>query len=145
MDFNEIREFATKNPVCFLATDDAGLPRVRGMLLWFCDPSGFYFSSGSTKRMVQQVQKNPNAEICFYNPGGGNPINMRMMRLTGKIELVEDETLMKKLYAERPYVLEVIKKVAGSKVVILRMAHADARFWTMADNLMEKELETIKF
>ena len=73
----DIVKFANENPVCFLATADEDQPRVRGMLMWFADETGFYFSSANTKDLTKQLRANPKVEITFYSPGASHNMDMK--------------------------------------------------------------------
>ena len=85
MNFEECIQFANENPVCYLATNDNGQPRVRALGLWFADESGFYFQGSFTKEFPHQLKKNPKAEICFYKPEGRIGT---MLRVTGNAEFI---------------------------------------------------------
>jgi pyridoxamine 5'-phosphate oxidase len=64
-------------------------PRVRGLLMWFADESGFYFHTGTPKNVCKQLKKNPKLEVCFM-AHSQNPAEMKMMRLAGKMKFIED-------------------------------------------------------
>jgi len=61
--------------------------------------TGFYYHTGTPKRVYSQLKKNPNIELCFYAPGemGAG----RMTRGTGKVEFLKDTVLEEKLFADR--------------------------------------------
>jgi pyridoxamine 5'-phosphate oxidase len=66
MDFSDCLRFATGDPVTYIATADGDQPRVRAFAMWFCDNSGFYYHTGTSKRTCGQLKKNPKVELCFY-------------------------------------------------------------------------------
>jgi uncharacterized pyridoxamine 5'-phosphate oxidase family protein len=143
MDFAECEQFANANPVAYIATADGDQPRVRAFAMWFADKSGFYFHTGTPKRVYRQLLKNPKIEICFYSPGEGAG---RMMRVTGVVEFLIDPALEKRLYTDRPWVADLVKNApSGAKVAIFRVAHGEAYFWTMADNMREDAAPRAKF
>jgi pyridoxamine 5'-phosphate oxidase len=144
MNLQECIKFANENPVCFLSTTDGDQPRVRGVLMWFADENGFYFETLSPKDMSKQLHQNPKVEICFYN----NPPELagaKSMRLTGRIEFIDDQAVKKKAYEDRKFMDDIVGKSVEPYLEVFRMKSGDAHFWTLADILKEKELEHLKF
>ena len=144
MELNDCIRFANENPVCFLATCENNQPRVRGLIMWFADNSGFYFAILSTKNMSAQLHKNPNVEICFYN----HPAELghaKSMRVTGKIEFLDDPGLKEKAYENRKFLDNIAGQSIEPYLEIVRLSSGDAHFWTMADVMKEKQLEHLKF
>jgi uncharacterized pyridoxamine 5'-phosphate oxidase family protein len=143
MDFAECVRFANENPVAYIATIDGNQPRVRAFSMWFADKTGFYFHTGTTKRVWRQLAKNPNTELCFYAPGEGAG---RMMRVAGKAEFLADPALKERLLRDRPWVADILKSVPkGGELAIFRVGHGEAYFWTMADNMREDQAPRAKF
>ncbi|MCU0847731.1 MAG: LytTR family transcriptional regulator DNA-binding domain-containing protein [Spirochaetes bacterium] len=124
---NEITEFANQNPVCFMATIDKVSPRVRGLLLWFADETGFYFWTDVSKDLFRQLKANPRVEICFYMKGK-TFAGTRTLRISGKAEFIDDGDLLSRLYEQRGY----LKKMARS-VVVFRISSGKAVLWTGSD------------
>jgi len=143
MDFAECTKFATENPVTWIATADGDQPRVRAFAMWFCDNTGFYYHTGTPKNVCRQLKKNPKLELCFFKPGEGAGT---MMRVAGKAEFLKDKALEERLYHDRPWVKDLLKSAPeGAEVAIFRLAHGEAYFWTMADNMRESEAPRVKF
>ena len=143
MDFTECIKFATENPVTYIATVDGDQPRVRAFAMWFADETGFYYHTGTPKNVYRQLKKNPKVELCFFKPGEGAGT---MMRLAGKVEVLNDKALEERLYRERPWVQDLLKTAPeGGSVAMFRVAHGEAYFWTMADNMREREAPRVKF
>lgn len=143
MDFTECVQFANENPVAYVATADGDQPRVRAFAMWFADATGFYFHTGTPKRVYRQLMKNPKVELCFYAPGDGAG---KMMRVTGKAEFLTDTALEERLFKDRPWVADLLKAgPAGGKLAIFRIGHGEAYFWTMADNMREDQSPRAKF
>lgn len=140
----EIREFANQNPATWVATAVADQPHVRAMAMWFADATGFYFHTGSQKRLFKQLSDNPKVELGFYNPGDGMK-TMQMVRLTGKIEQVHDAALEKKLFEDRPWLNGVFEAWPNDRIFIFRIAHGEAQYWNMGLNCREKEIPAIVF
>ena len=144
MDLQDCVKFATENPVCYMATMDGDQPRVRGLLLWFADDSGFYFAILSPKQVSRQLKENPKVEVCFYN----NPAELqgaKQMRVTGEIAFLDDQKLIDKVYEERSFLDQIAGRSVKPLLEILRIRTGEAHFWTMMDVLKEPELERIKF
>jgi len=142
-DFAECIRFANENPVTYLATVEGDQPRVRAFAMWFADPTGFYYHTGTPKNVCSQLQKNPKVELCFYKPGDAAGT---MLRVAGKAEFLDDPDLLGRLFRDRPWVQDILKNApAGGKLAIFRIAHREAWFWTMADNMREPQIPRVKF
>jgi pyridoxamine 5'-phosphate oxidase len=144
MNRQDCIQFANEHPVCFLATMDGDQPRVRTVLLVSADESGFYFDLLNTKNMVKQVQANPKVEVCFYN-NASDLMQARQMRMTGVMELVKEEALIKKVAADRSFLDGLAGQPTAPLTMVYRLAKGEAFFWTMPDILKEANLERIKF
>lgn len=144
MDFSECIRFATENPVTYIATTDGDQPRVRAFAMWFADKTGFYYHTGTPKSVYRQLVKNQKIELCFYAPGPQGA--GKMMRVAGKVEFLEDTVLEARLNKDRPWVADLMKAAPrDAKVAIFRVAHGEAYFWTMADNMREDLSPRVKF
>lgn len=144
MELQDCITFATENPVCYIATIDGDQPRVRAVLMWFADESGFYFVILSPKQVSKQLHKNPKTEVCFYN----NPPELpqaKAMRITGEVEFLEDQELIEKAYENRKFLDDLAGKSIREFIEVIRIKSGDAHFWTLADVLKEPQLEHIKF
>jgi uncharacterized pyridoxamine 5'-phosphate oxidase family protein len=144
MDISECIRFATENPITYIATVEGDQPRVRVFALWFANNTGFYYHTGTPKSVCQQLQKNPKAELCFYAPGTQGA--GKMMRVCGKVEFLEDKSLEERLYRDRPWVKDLMKSAPkGGLLAMFRIAHGEAYFWTMENNMREREAPHLKF
>ncbi len=143
MDFSDCIRFATENPVTYIATMDGDQPRVRAFSMWFCDATGFYYHTGTPKKIFGQLEKNPRVELCFYRPGEGAGT---MMRVAGKAEFLHDTLLGERLFRDRPWVQGLLAAApAGGHLAIFRIPHGEAYFWTMADNMRESRAPRVQF
>ncbi|MBN1489820.1 MAG: pyridoxamine 5'-phosphate oxidase family protein [Phycisphaerae bacterium] len=140
----EIIEFANQNPAAWLATAQDNQPHVRAMAMWFADKTGFYFHTGTHKRLSTQLNGNPRVEIGFFNPGEGMD-TMQMVRVTGSIEMVHDAALEKKLFEERSWLNAIKAAWPNERIFIFRIAHGEAQYWNMSLNCMEKDTPPIVF
>ena len=144
MDLHDCITFASKNPVCSLATTEVDQPRVRTVMMMFANENGFYFETLSPKEMSKQLQKNSKVEICFYN----NPAelqNAKMMRITGEIEFVKDKNIKNTIYEKIRFLEDLAGKPLEPLLEVFRIKSGEAHFWTLADILKEPELERIRF
>ena len=143
MDLSECTKFANENPVTYIATMDGDQPRVRAFAMWFADESGFYYHTGTPKKVWGQLSKNPKVELCFYSPAEGAG---KMMRVCGQVEFLDDPALKRRLVQERPWLLQI--GVAGAddpKLSVFRVAHGEAYFWTMEYNMNEDGAPRVRF
>ena len=145
MDFKECVAFANENRISYLATDDNGQPRVRPMSLWFADDSGFYFQATTDKAMCKQLQKNNRVEMCIYAPGSGGTMG-KMMRVTGKVEFIEDKTFKIKALKDRPFLKNTgIETPDDPRLVLFKIYTGEAFFWTMGSSRGDSENKPITF
>jgi uncharacterized pyridoxamine 5'-phosphate oxidase family protein len=140
-DFKRCVDFANKVKVCYLATCEGDQPRVRALLMWFADETGFYFQTQTVKRLYHQLKENPKVELCFWDPKEG-----KMLRISGKVEFLEDMELKQRCLEERPFLREMgIKGPEDPTLAIFRMKEGEAFFWTRAWSMKEDEIPRIKF
>ena len=144
MEFQDCIKFATENPVCYLATADGDQPRVRTWLLWHADESGFYFVAIEGKDSTKQLEKHPKVEVCFFN-NAADGANWKHLRVTGKVEFLEDEETLAKAYENRSFVDDLVGYSIESLVRPFRVCSGEAYFWTPADFLKEPDVERAKF
>lgn len=90
--------------------------------------------------MYGQLQKNRKVEACFWQP---DETTGTMMRVAGEIEFVDDPELKKKVLEDRPFLKEFGMTFDHPGLIIFRIAHGEAYFWTMATNFEPKNF--IKF
>jgi uncharacterized pyridoxamine 5'-phosphate oxidase family protein len=143
MDFSACVKFATENPVTYIATAEGDQPRVRAFAMWFADDTGFYYHTGTPKKIFDQLKKNPKLELCFFKPGEGAGT---MMRVAGKVEFLKEKALEERLFRDRPWVKDLMAAApAGGELAMFRVAHGEAYFWPMADNMRERDAPLVKF
>lgn len=68
-----------------------------------------------------------------------------MLRITGEIEIIDDKVKKRKLLDERDYLKGFGSDVNNPMFILLCLSHGVARFWTLANNLKESEIEEINF
>jgi pyridoxamine 5'-phosphate oxidase len=137
MNKKDCIKFTNENPICYLGTIDNDKPKVRALGFWFADETGFYFQTSSIKEIPGQIQKNPNVEVCFYKHTG---MIGTMLRISGRAEFVIDHKLKEKALNDRPFLKSFGLTVDSPGLVLFRIAHGEAHFWTMENNLKPKEI-----
>ena len=135
MNINDCIKFSNTNQICFLATADNNQPRVRALGFWFADETGFYFQTSSAKQIPKQLKKNPKVEVCFYKQEG---MIGSMLRIAGNAEFVYDVKLKAKALTDRPFQKSFGLTVDSPGLILFRIAHGQAYFWKMEDNLNPK-------
>ena len=144
MNINDYISFATANPVCYLATCEGDQPRVRTVLMYFADKTGFYFGTLSPKDMSKQLHHNPKVEICFYN----NPKDLahaKQMRLTGIVEFVDNPKMLHRMHEERIYLDDIAGRNLEPISEIFKVTAGDVHFWSLSDVMNEENVEHVTF
>lgn len=136
MTLQDCIKFANENPTCFLATVEGDQPHVRALGFWYADETGFYFQTATIKEFPHQLQKNPKTEVCFYYHEG---MIGTMMRIAGKVEFITDRAMKEKALFDRPFLKSFGLTADSPDLVLFRIAHGKAHFWTMTDNLKQKD------
>ncbi len=129
-------KFANDNPTSYLATCDGTQPRVRSLLLWYADKTGLYYNIGAKKDVFAQLKLNPKVEVCFFDTKSKN---MTSMRVTGKIEFLDDMKTKEKLLDARPFLKKWGMTPESPDLVVFRLAKCTAHFWTLETNFQPKE------
>ena len=137
MNIQDCIQFANANPVGYLATVEKDQPRVRALGMWFADETGFYFQSASVKEFPHQLEQNPKTEVCFYHHEG---LIGTMLRIAGSVEFLDDRTLSEKALNDRPFLKSFGLTVESPGLVLFRITHGQAHFWTMENNMKPKEV-----
>ena len=145
MNLQDYIDFAQEHPLCSLATLDGDQPRVRTFWFWFADEQGFYFETLAMKAVFSQLKEHPMIEVCFFN-NAAEPEQWKSMRLTGRIEFLDDMNLKKKLLVDLPMLAQVGSGKPEDPVFqIFRIYTGEAHFWTLDVAGKEQEIERIKF
>ena len=134
MDFGEARTLPCKTRRLISPPRQGDQPRVRAFAMWFADAPGFYYYTGTSKSVWQQLQKNPRVESCFSapNPPGAG----KTLRVSGAIDEHNDPELQERLFRDRPWLQPILsERTADMQLVIFRVSHGEARFWGMEYNL----------
>ena len=141
MDFKEYVQFANDNPLCYIATVDGDQPRVRAVVMWFADETGFYFQAQSVKAMCKQLEKNPKMEAYYHTKDYS-----RIMRVSGKVKFVDDPSMRARCIEERPFVKDFgITDPSNPLLAVFHLYTGEAYFWTRADSMKEADILRVKF
>ena len=136
MNIQDCIDFANANPLCSFATEENDQPRVRILGFWFADETGFYFQTSTIKEIPGQLKANPKTEVCFYHHEG---MIGTMLRVSGAVEFLDEPFYKEKALIDRPFLKNFGITENSPKLALFRIAHGQAHFWTMENNLKPKE------
>jgi uncharacterized pyridoxamine 5'-phosphate oxidase family protein len=121
------------NPRGFLATVEGNKPHVRGLGLEIENDGTIVIQTWTIKDIHQQIVNNPEVEISFnsYDP-------MVQVRVSGRVEIVNDVEAKKKSVEARPFLKPMVEKVGIDKIALYRLK-GKATVWTMDKNFEPKE------
>jgi len=137
MNIQDCIKFTNENPICSLATVENDQPRVRMIGFWFADETGFYFQTSTIKKIPNQLKINPKTEVCFYKHEG---MIGTMLRISGEVEFLTDFKLREKALNDRPFLKSFGMTVDSPSLILFRISHGLAHFWTMENNIKPKEM-----
>jgi pyridoxamine 5'-phosphate oxidase len=124
MNKKEILTFITNNNIGYLSTIEGNAPRVRGMDTFRADEEGLIFYTSKSKGVYQQIEANPEVEVCYYAKG-------LQLRVRGRMEMVEDMELKKKIVAGRAFLGDYSEE--DFKDMGVCRLKGKALTWTMKD------------
>ena len=136
MNKTEILDFLNANPVFHLATVEGNMPHVRGLYLYRADEKGILFHTGKVKDIHKQLTANPNVEMSFNN---GKFEDLIQIRVSGKVELVEDLDLKKEIVQKREFLKPWVERDGYESLAVYRLKNGRAAIWTMKANFAPKE------
>ncbi len=111
------------------------------MLLWFADETGFYYHTAKTKSLYSQMK---TLEASFIR--NADKPEFEMLRVTGTVEILNDQALEEHLKEERAWLWGNIQQSAvDTEVVIFRISHGSAYIWNMEWNMREAEAPRVAF
>jgi uncharacterized pyridoxamine 5'-phosphate oxidase family protein len=141
MTLSECIDFSNSAELSFLATTEKDQPRVRGITFWFADQTGFYFQTGTMKRMVGQLKENPKTEICFWQSDPSSKTG-KTPRISGEVEFVDDRGLKERALSDKPFLKNFGFTAESPDLILFKPAHGQAGFWSMGTNLKPREYAT---
>ena len=137
MNYNDIIEFVTANPICTIATSDKDQPHVRAFLTNIIDGK-IYFTTSLDKKVGQEIVQNKQSELCYLSPDFS-----RMLRITTTINILDNKNIKQYLIDTRDYLKHF--NVDDPSFILFTLSNSVARFWKLEDNLKENDLEKIQF
>ena len=141
MSLKEYADFANENKTCYLATADGDQPRVRALGMWYADETGFYFQAQTVKAFIKQLQKNPKVEVYFSTKDFS-----KAMRVSGKVQFIEDLEVRAKCIKERPFVKNFgITTPDNPLLAVFQIYTGEAYFWTFQDSMKEAQIPRVRF
>jgi len=119
----EILSYINQNPLCFVASDDGGQPRVRGIMMYKADSSGIIISTAKNKDFFQQLKANPKTELCFYH-------DKIQIRITGTAtDMDENLALKHEIVDARPFLKPMIDYKGYDFMGLLCIINCIATVW----------------
>jgi uncharacterized pyridoxamine 5'-phosphate oxidase family protein len=137
MNYNDILEFVTANPICTIATSDKDQPHVRAFLTNIIDGK-IYFTTSLDKKVGQEIVQNQLSELCYLSSDFS-----RMLRITTTIDILDNKNIKQHLIDTREYLKHF--NVDDPSFILFTLSNSVARFWKLEDNLKENNLEKIQF
>ena len=137
MNYNDILEFVTANPICTIATSDKNQPHVRAFLTNIIDGK-IYFTTSLDKKVGQEIVQNQLSELCYVSSDFS-----KMLRITTTIDILDNKNIKQHLIDTREYLKHF--NVDDSSFILFTLTNSVARFWKLEDNLKENSLEKIQF
>jgi pyridoxamine 5'-phosphate oxidase len=135
MTYEDCIEYIEQAANGFLATVEGEKPHVRPMTVWLADRSGIYFYTSAVKPLASQLLANPNVEIAFCQPGVPPDIGTAL-RIAGRMEIVEDMNIRKRLYETFAWLKQIGTGTPDSPtIVVFRMPSGRFNFWTWENNV----------
>jgi pyridoxamine 5'-phosphate oxidase len=124
MNKPEMLAFINKCGSGFLATADGNKARVRGMETFRADDKGIIMYTSKSKDVFKQASASPEVEVCYFNEGF-------QLRVSGRLEIVEDEGIKKEIVAAKPFLKPMVDKAGYGALGVLRLAKGKATTWSM--------------
>jgi pyridoxamine 5'-phosphate oxidase len=135
MNKEEILDFIRTNPLCFLATVDGNRPRVRAFDTYRADENGIIYYTNKQKDVYKQIAENPEVEVCYHDANKSTTI-----RVSGRMETVEDLELKKEIMETLPFLKEVYEKDNYADMAVCRLKNGKAYVFSMKGTAAPKTL-----
>ncbi len=116
----EVCEFLKNAGAYYLATDDAGQPRVRPFGTAHIFEDRLYIQTGRKKDVFRQIERNPRVELCAFAKG-------QTLRVAGTLAVDDRLEAQRSLLDAYPGLQDQYQAGDGNNVV-LYFEHATATF-----------------
>ena len=133
MNKTEIMAFMKANPNCCVASVEGSKPRTRVLTMYRADDNGIILQSYKWKNLYKQLIKNPEVEICFCDMN-----KFTEVRVSGRMEIVEDPALTKEIIEARPFVKPVLEQMGYATIAVYRLKKGEATSWSVTDPVEPK-------
>ncbi|MCP1225662.1 pyridoxamine 5'-phosphate oxidase family protein [Sebaldella sp. S0638] len=118
----EVLEFLKNCRAFFVATIEEGKPKVRPFSFVMLHDQKLYFTTGNQKPFFEQIQKNPEIEICGLNQ------KMEWIRLSGRVIPDSRLEIKQKAFEESPFLKNNYKSVDSPVMECFYLTEAKADF-----------------
>ena len=134
MTKGEVFEFMNDHPEFYLATNDQGQARVRGLLLHKANEEGIYFTTGKMRDLYKQLKMDPKVELIFVE----HP-PLASVRVTGLVEELDDDLdLKKEIVSKRPFLKPMIDHSGYEPMAVFRVKNGTATEWRLETTMAPK-------
>ncbi len=117
----KVSEFLDKAQVFYFLTTDGDQPKGRPFGFHLLDGDKLYFGCGTFKNVFRQLTENPRVEVLAVNGG-------EFMRYDGTVKIVKDESLLEKVRAAMPQIMDMYDKNGWEMgLFYLENGHAEIR------------------
>lgn len=116
----EVKTLLQTNRSGFLATVDAGQPRVRPFQFQFEDQGKFFFCTAKSKDVYTQLQAAPVVEFASTSPA------MVTVRLRGKVQFSDDHAVKERILANEPMIRSIYGNADNPNFTLFYVEHGDA-------------------
>lgn len=133
MNYKDILDFVSQNPVCTIATASDNQPHVRAFLTNIIDDK-FYFTTSSNKEVGKQILKNQKSELCYLSSDFS-----KMLRIKTTIKIIDDKKMKQHLIDTRDYLKYF--SADDETFILFTLSNSEASFWTLEDNMKEDKVD----
>lgn len=137
MEYKDVLEFVTQNPVCTIATSKDNEPHVRAFLTNIIDDQ-FYFTTSSHKSVGAEILQNQKSELCYLASDFS-----KMLRINTTLDILDDKKIKQHLIETRDYLRGF--SVDDPDFILFTLSSSKATFWSLENNMKEESLERIVF
>ncbi|SHJ99196.1 pyridoxamine 5'-phosphate oxidase family protein [Propionispora hippei] len=116
----KVVKFLQENKSGYLATVEAGKPKVRPFQFMLEDGGKLYFCTSNAKAVYRQLKANPSFEFSTSSP------NYTWIRLSGNVEFSSDLTIKEKVLKVSPLVKSIYQTADNPIFEIFYVEHGIA-------------------
>ncbi len=140
METSSIMELINTNPVFHIATCEDGNPHVRAVFLFRANEKEIIFHTGTMKSLHDQLQKNPEVELCF------NDMKKNIqVRIQGKANQKNDPELIQEIinHPTREFLRPWVEAEGTDILAVYCIEDLRAAVWSMETNLDATRFEAL--